>query len=108
MKQVGTTTAEVLAGRWATDPRWKGINNALLRADQFATAEGRQDTTDRLAPIVADAEAGFGGPINAFELTKAMIAAGAAGIHYEDQQASEKKDLKPSRPGACGSTPTAA
>ncbi|MEV7416172.1 isocitrate lyase [Streptomyces sp. NPDC089919] len=67
------------------------INNALLRADQIATAEGGSDTTDWLAPIVADAEAGFGGPLNAFELTKAMIAAGAAGIHYEDQLASEKK-----------------
>ncbi|MFI8266530.1 MULTISPECIES: isocitrate lyase [unclassified Streptomyces] len=67
------------------------INNALLRADQIATAEGGDDTTDWLAPIVADAEAGFGGPLNAFELTKAMIAAGAAGIHYEDQLASEKK-----------------
>ncbi|MFB7234279.1 isocitrate lyase [Streptomyces sp. NPDC056269] len=67
------------------------INNALLRADQIATAEGGADTTDWLAPIVADAEAGFGGPLNAFELTKAMIAAGAAGVHYEDQLASEKK-----------------
>ncbi|WP_037868674.1 isocitrate lyase [Streptomyces sp. SPB074] len=67
------------------------INNALLRADQIATAEDDGDTTDWLAPIVADAEAGFGGPLNAFELTKAMIAAGAAGIHYEDQLASEKK-----------------
>ncbi|MFF9148251.1 isocitrate lyase [Streptomyces sp. NPDC014861] len=67
------------------------INNALLRADQIATAEGGADGTDWLAPIVADAEAGFGGPLNAFELTKAMIAAGAAGIHYEDQLASEKK-----------------
>lgn len=67
------------------------INNALLRADQIATAEGGSDTTDWLAPIVADAEAGFGGPLNAFELTKAMIEAGAAGIHYEDQLASEKK-----------------
>ncbi|MGZ9935387.1 isocitrate lyase [Streptomyces sp. NC-S4] len=67
------------------------INNALLRADQITTAEGGTDTTDWLAPIVADAEAGFGGPLNAFELTKAMIAAGAAGIHYEDQLASEKK-----------------
>lgn len=67
------------------------INNALLRADQIATTEGGTDTTDWLAPIVADAEAGFGGPLNAFELTKAMIAAGAAGIHYEDQLASEKK-----------------
>ncbi|MFC4332509.1 isocitrate lyase [Streptomyces andamanensis] len=67
------------------------INNALLRADQIATAEGAGDTTDWLAPVVADAEAGFGGPLNAFELTKAMIEAGAAGIHYEDQLASEKK-----------------
>ncbi|WP_327160470.1 isocitrate lyase [Streptomyces zaomyceticus] len=67
------------------------INNALLRADQIATAEGGSDGTDWLAPIVADAEAGFGGPLNAFELTKAMIAAGAAGIHYEDQLTSEKK-----------------
>ncbi|MEI5097856.1 isocitrate lyase [Streptomyces sp. PmtG] len=67
------------------------INNALLRADQIATAEGTGDTRDWLAPIVADAEAGFGGPLNTFELTKAMIAAGAAGIHYEDQLASEKK-----------------
>ncbi|MGW8375088.1 isocitrate lyase [Streptomyces sp. ODS28] len=71
------------------------INNALLRADQIATAEGEGPGTangiDYLAPIVADAEAGFGGPLNAFELTKAMIAAGAAGIHYEDQLASEKK-----------------
>ncbi|MEV2230655.1 isocitrate lyase [Streptomyces phaeochromogenes] len=67
------------------------INNALLRADQIATAEGGDDRTDWLAPIVADAEARFGGPLNAFELTKAVIAAGAAGIHYEDQIASEKK-----------------
>ncbi|WP_030731766.1 isocitrate lyase [Streptomyces sp. NRRL F-2890] len=67
------------------------INNALLRADQIATAEGAGDRTDWLVPIVADAEAGFGGPLNAFELTKALIEAGAAGIHYEDQLASEKK-----------------
>jgi isocitrate lyase len=67
------------------------INNALLRADEIAAAEGDPDGVDWLAPIVADAEAGFGGPLNAFELTKAMIAAGAAGIHYEDQLASEKK-----------------
>ncbi|CAM5375211.1 MULTISPECIES: isocitrate lyase [Streptomyces] len=67
------------------------INNALLRADQIATAEGDGEALDWLVPIVADAEAGFGGPLNAFELTKAMIAAGAAGIHYEDQLASEKK-----------------
>ena len=66
------------------------INNALLRADQIAHAEG-DDSTDWLAPIVADAEAGFGGPLNAFELMKAFIEAGAAGVHFEDQLASEKK-----------------
>jgi isocitrate lyase len=66
------------------------INNALLRSDEIDAAEGN-DGPDWLVPIVADAEAGFGGPLNAFELTKAMIAAGAAGIHYEDQLASEKK-----------------
>ena len=86
------------------------INNALLRADQIDTAaafaagasrgnpgkdsrgkeQGRHER-DWLAPIVADAEAGFGGPLNAFELMKAMIAAGAAGVHWEDQLASEKK-----------------
>jgi isocitrate lyase len=66
------------------------INNALLRADQIHAAEG--DTSVHwLAPIVADAEAGFGGPLNAFELMKAMIAAGAAGVHFEDQLSSEKK-----------------
>ncbi|MDT0269453.1 isocitrate lyase [Streptomyces sp. DSM 44915] len=67
------------------------INNALLRADQIATAEGEAHPVDWLAPVVADAEAGFGGPLNAFELTKALIAAGAAGIHFEDQLAAEKK-----------------
>src|SRR3954463_3375210 len=66
------------------------INNALLRADQIDHAGGRRER-DWLAPIVADAEAGFGGPLNAFELMKAMIAAGAAGVHWEDQLASEKK-----------------
>jgi len=66
------------------------INNALRRADQIAWAEG-EDDTEWLAPIVADAEAGFGGPLNAFELMKAMIEAGAAGVHFEDQLASEKK-----------------
>ncbi|MEV6842372.1 isocitrate lyase [Actinoplanes sp. NPDC051411] len=66
------------------------INNALLRADQIDTAAGRSER-DWLAPVVADAEAGFGGPLNAFELMKAMIAAGAAGVHWEDQLASEKK-----------------
>jgi len=66
------------------------INNALLRADQIAHAEG-DDETYWLAPIVADAEAGFGGPLNAFELMKAYIEAGAAAVHFEDQLSSEKK-----------------
>jgi isocitrate lyase len=66
------------------------INNALGRADQISWAEG-DPSIDWYAPIVADAEAGFGGPLNAFELMKAMIAAGAAGVHWEDQLASEKK-----------------
>jgi isocitrate lyase len=67
------------------------INNALLRADQITWAEGDGQRPHWLAPIVADAEAGFGGVLNAFELMKAMIAAGAAGVHWEDQLASEKK-----------------
>ncbi|GLW22822.1 isocitrate lyase [Microbispora triticiradicis] len=67
------------------------INNALLRADQISWAEGEEDAPHWLAPIVADAEAGFGGVLNAFELMKAMIEAGAAGVHWEDQLASEKK-----------------
>ena len=73
------------------------INNALLRADQIAWSERLSGIAtadaeiDWLAPIVADAEAGFGGVLNAFELMKAMIAAGAAGVHWEDQLASEKK-----------------
>ncbi len=66
------------------------INNTLLRADQIHHAEG-DDSIDWLVPIVADAEAGFGGPLHAFELTKALIEAGAAGIHFEDQLAAEKK-----------------
>jgi isocitrate lyase len=66
------------------------INNALLRADQIDHAEGK-NTIDWLVPIVADAEAGFGGPLNVFELIKAMIETGAAGVHLEDQLASEKK-----------------
>jgi len=66
------------------------INHALQRADQIAHAEGRNEI-DWFAPIVADAEAGFGGPLNVFELIKAMIEAGAAGVHLEDQLASEKK-----------------
>jgi isocitrate lyase len=76
------------------------INNALLRADQVAWSESADGTAPAepgsdspywLAPIVADAEAGFGGVLNAFELMKSMIAAGAAGVHWEDQLASEKK-----------------
>ena len=77
------------------------INNALLRADQITFSEAVSADTDGdgessptpywLAPIVADAEAGFGGVLNAFELMKSMIAAGAAGVHWEDQLASEKK-----------------
>ncbi len=66
------------------------INRALLRADQVEHAEGDVER-NWLAPIVADAEAGFGGPLNAFELMKQMIEAGAAGVHFEDQLASEKK-----------------
>ncbi len=66
------------------------LNNALLRADQIDWAEGR-DETYWLAPIVADAEAGFGGVLNSFELMRAMIEAGAAGVHFEDQLAAEKK-----------------
>ncbi len=68
----------------------KRINQALQRADQIHHAEGKNEI-DWFAPIIADAEAGFGGPLNVFELTKAMIEAGAAGVHFEDQLASEKK-----------------
>jgi len=68
----------------------KRINNALLRADQIHHAEG-QNGIHWLAPIVADAEAGFGGALNAYELMKAMIEAGVSGVHFEDQLASEKK-----------------
>src|SRR5258708_26802777 len=66
------------------------INQALQRADQIQVAEGKGDTY-WFAPIIADAEAGFGGPLNVFELMKAMIEAGAAGVHFEDQLSSEKK-----------------
>ena len=66
------------------------INNALQRADQIAHLEGRSET-NWMAPIVADAEAGFGGDLNAYELMKGMIEAGAAGVHFEDQLASAKK-----------------
>jgi len=68
----------------------KRINNTFMRADQIQHAEGKGDV-DYFAPIVADAEAGFGGVLNAFELMKAMIEAGAAGVHFEDQLASVKK-----------------
>jgi isocitrate lyase len=68
----------------------KKINAALQRADQIERAEGKQEH-DWFLPIIADAEAGFGGPLNAFELMKAMIDAGASGVHFEDQLASEKK-----------------
>jgi len=69
----------------------KRINAALRRADQIAHQEAEGDDTYWMAPIVADAEAGFGGPLNAYELMRAMIEAGAAGVHFEDQLASEKK-----------------
>jgi isocitrate lyase len=68
----------------------RAINNAFRRADQIRCAEGHREI-DYFVPIVADAEAGFGGPLNAFEVMKAMIEAGAAGVHFEDQLASEKK-----------------
>src|SRR4029077_2700299 len=67
------------------------INNSLMRADQIDTAKGTRTVRSWLAPMVADAEAGFGGPINVFELMKAMITAGAGGVHFEDQLASAKK-----------------
>ncbi|HDZ72718.1 MAG TPA: isocitrate lyase [Aurantimonas coralicida] len=67
------------------------INRTLQRADQIEHAEGEMSVDTWFAPIVADAEAGFGGPLNAFEIMKAFIEAGAAGVHYEDQLASEKK-----------------
>jgi len=68
----------------------RAINNALMRADQIQKSEGKGDTY-WFAPIVADAEAGFGGPLNAFELMKGMIEAGASAVHFEDQLASAKK-----------------
>jgi isocitrate lyase len=67
------------------------INRALLRADQIEFSEGKISVDNWFAPIIADAEACFGGPLNAFEITKAYIEAGAAGVHFEDQLASEKK-----------------
>jgi len=67
------------------------INNALRRADQIQVLDGRKGGPNWYAPIVADAEAGFGGPLNAYELMREMIEAGAAGVHFEDQLASAKK-----------------
>ncbi len=67
------------------------INNALMRADQIQHAQGKREVKHWLLPLVADAEAGFGGPINSFELMKSMIVSGAAGVHFEDQLASAKK-----------------
>jgi isocitrate lyase len=67
------------------------INAALRRCDQIAVQEGKGDTTHYMAPVIADAEAGFGGALNAYELMRAMIEAGAAGVHFEDQLSSEKK-----------------
>lgn len=67
------------------------INNALMRADQIETAGGKKTVEDWFAPIVADAEAGFGGTLNVYELMRGMINAGAAGVHWEDQLGSEKK-----------------
>ncbi|CAM1369291.1 Isocitrate lyase [Tenacibaculum litopenaei] len=67
------------------------INNALLRRDQIQSVNGAEQPIDYLVPIVADAEAGFGGNLNAFELMKGMIAAGASGVHFEDQLSSAKK-----------------
>ncbi len=69
----------------------RGINNALRRSDLIAKSEGEGDDTYWMAPIIADAEAGFGGPLNAYELMRHMIEAGAAGVHFEDQLAAEKK-----------------
>lgn len=69
----------------------KRINNALIRADQIQIVNGTADKKDYLVPIVADAEAGFGGNLNAFELMKSMIESGAAGVHFEDQLSSAKK-----------------
>src|SRR5437762_10228974 len=75
----------------------KRINRALLRADQIESSEGKKTGTYWFAPIVADAEAGFGGSLNAYELMKAMIEAGAAGVHFEDQRSEERRGGKEGR-----------
>lgn len=67
------------------------INNGLMRADQIDSVEGKRSVEDWFLPLVADCEAGFGGNLNAYEITRAMIEAGAAGVHFEDQLSSEKK-----------------
>jgi len=67
------------------------INNGLTRADQIESVEGKRSVEDWFLPLVADCEAGFGGVLNAYEITRAMIEAGAAGVHFEDQLSSEKK-----------------
>ena len=77
----------------------KRLNNALMRADQIDALEGKSDT-DWFVPIVADAEAGFGGAIHAFELMRGMIEAGAAGVHYEDQLSSAKEVRPHGRQGS--------
>ena len=84
---------DALPGRTRCPMVVQRINNALQRADQIQTMEATATARDIdwFAPIVADAEAGFGGVLNAFELMKAMIEAGAAGVHFEDQLASVKK-----------------
>ena len=71
----------------------KRINNALLRADQIQTVNGVNEKKDYLVPIIADAEAGFGGNLNVFELMKSMIESGASAVHFEDQLSSAKKLL---------------
>jgi isocitrate lyase len=89
MQQVRAGLKAIYLSGWQVAKR---INKTLQRADQIETSEGKGLSVDTwFAPIVADAEAGFGGPLNAFEIMKAFIEAGAAGVHYEDQLASEKK-----------------
>src|SRR5437762_393383 len=101
--------ADELQKQWDSDARWKGLRrdytaldvvrlrgsvqeeHTLARRDQITWSEGKEDAPDWFAPIVADAEAGFGGVLNAFELMKAMIGAGASGVHWEDQLSSAKK-----------------
>src|SRR2546425_601000 len=83
-------TAQQIEQSWATDRRWQGIHRSYTARD-VVRLRGSVHVEHSLACIVADAEAGFGGDLNAFELMKAMIEAGAAGVHFEDQLASAKK-----------------